>query len=437
MSVCVLALLLGGVKAQTSWTSLGQWPGRGSAQYITYDSTRDRLVGWLPFGTWEYDGAAWMQVSSGPPANGPDALAYDPVRQRTVFLNYLQTWEWDGAIWTLQSNSTPLVESITFHTGRGRLMAFGGPGSNGHPGSDLMEWDGTTWNLVPTTNAPPRQGPLSHTDVIYSNLCYDQARDRLCIFGQFLLSGTTMQPQAVTWEWDIVNGWQLRNVGGLAESWMASVYDLRRSRMVALSQGSIGNSVVHVSEWDGVGSWQTLAIAGQRPPGFLLPAYDSQRGDNLAFDGNGVLWAYGPNVGARYDIHGAGCPGPLGVPTLSPSQPWTLPWLGDSLSVRLDGLPVAIVVMSTGFSDQAFGATALPLDLTAFGMPGCMLRAAPEVNVLVAGSGSAATYTLAVPQALQPQLLGLQFFQQALVPTPGSNAIGVTSNSMRGVVGAR
>jgi hypothetical protein len=157
----------------------------------------------------------------------------------------------------------------------------------------------------------------------------------------------------------------------------------------------------------------------------------------LNADPNGTMWTYGPVTPARYDLHGAGCPGTFGVPGITLAAPWTLPWLGGQLEVLVHRLPVGAAFLTMGFGDQSHAGVSLPADLAVLGMPGCFLRVQPEATVLLAAPAtSLLPFTLPVPN--RPSLLRQTFFQQALVLDPGANAGGATiSNSMRGVIGSR
>jgi hypothetical protein len=149
------------------------------------------------------------------------------------------------------------------------------------------------------------------------------------------------------------------------------------------------------------------------------------------------MWTYGPVNPARYDFHGAGCPGTYGVPGITLAAPWNLPWLGGQLEVFVHRLPVGAAFLTMGFGDQSHAGVSLPADLSALGMPGCFLRVQPEATVLLAAPAtSLVPFTLPVPN--RPSLLRQTFFQQALVLDPGANAGGATiSDSMRGVIGSK
>lgn len=433
------SLLVAPSPAQTRWTQIGNMPA--PVFMVAYDSVRDRVVACdgPPFQTWEYDGSTWIQAqpSQSPPTFGRTST-YDPLRQRTVHYVWDQTWEWDGVNWSLQNTGTPGIEAMFFHTGRGRAMGFGGTGPGGLPGNDLFEWDGITWTLVPTTNAPPRRGAFPNSIINYGGFAYDQARDALVLFGEWYTGYPMSHPNPVasTWEWSAATGWVQRNAGGLVQWVTVTSYDSRRGRLVSVSTDWV--QPPRVSEWDGTGQW-TVVTGLPAPPFQGLgggSVYDSRRGRLLIHPGDLSIWSYESITPARYDPHGPGCPGPLGVTTLAPLQPWTLPWIGGTMSVQLDNLPQQAAFLAMGFSDQSYGSIALPHDLGPLGMPGCFLRLAPEASVLVVSASTSATFILPVPNNLQ--LRGLAFFQQALVLAAGANPAGlVMSDSIRGVVGWR
>jgi hypothetical protein len=136
-------------------------------------------------------------------------------------------------------------------------------------------------------------------------------------------------------------------------------------------------------------------------------------------------------LAAAYATFGAGCAGNLGVPHLLPVA---LPRLGTTCQVQLDNLPLGVAFLVTGFSNTASSLGPLPASLTAFGMPGCLGRTSLDVTEFVSGAGSAATWSLAIPNA--PVLIGVLFYQQALVPAPGWNALGaVVSDAAAVTVG--
>jgi hypothetical protein len=139
---------------------------------------------------------------------------------------------------------------------------------------------------------------------------------------------------------------------------------------------------------------------------------------------------------APYEPVNRSCPASSSPPELDLTQPWTRPWLGDTLSVTARSLPLSVGLLVMGFSDQQFGGNTLPYPLDVHGMPNCFLSVAPDATLLAVGSGGAATFALAIPNL--PPLLGTQFWQQVFAPAPGANAAGMlASGSHRGRVGQR
>jgi hypothetical protein len=133
---------------------------------------------------------------------------------------------------------------------------------------------------------------------------------------------------------------------------------------------------------------------------------------------------------AGYSSSGTGCAGSLGVPRLVPVRDARL---GDVMQVNVVALPQDLAFVASGLSDATSVFGPLPVDLTALGMPGCSLRVSPDVITLVSGADHVATFTMPIPNVAS--LLGLRFFQQALVPDPASNPFGaVLSNSAVAIV---
>jgi hypothetical protein len=127
----------------------------------------------------------------------------------------------------------------------------------------------------------------------------------------------------------------------------------------------------------------------------------------------------------------AGCSGSAGVTRLEAAPPR----LGTTTHVVLQPLPQDNAVLFFGFSNvnSAFGP--LPLDLAAFGMPGCFGRVSPDIAVFVQGTGGSASHPLPVPN-LQ-SLAGLLLHAQAFVfdAAAGNPAGLVVSDAATLVVG--
>jgi PKD repeat protein len=121
---------------------------------------------------------------------------------------------------------------------------------------------------------------------------------------------------------------------------------------------------------------------------------------------------------AGYGFLGEGCPGSLGVSTLS----GTTPLLGTTLSVTVNNLPTSSMIMLTGFSKTMSLFGPLPLSIASFGAPGCQALVSTEVTLFLFGGGNSATWNLNIPNS--GAFSGLQLYNQALVFDPGFNALG-------------
>lgn len=234
-------------------------------------------------------------------------------------------------------------------------------------------------------------------------------------------------PVAVTWEWDALSGWQqISGVGGPLATSRALHYDpARRVQVLGVAIGALEQ----VWERRGNSAWvqQSQALA---PPSAAYPmVFDSRRNRLILSNYAGATWSYAAVVPATYATHGDGCAGTLGEPRLATAEPWTLPWLGSTMQIEVEGAPQSVAILATGLDDRLAGATPLPLDLSSLGMPGCSLRTAPDVVTFGLGAGTSVGFAVPVPNRLP--LVSLRFYQQALVLDPAANAAGlVLSNSI-------
>jgi hypothetical protein len=111
--------------------------------------------------TWTWNGS-WTRLtpatSPGPVSFAWDA-AYDPAAEQLLLFgggkanhtNGRATWDWNGTTWTRLSPVTSPdgrgVGSMTYNSGTGRIVLFGGQGprQDTYP-STTWNWDGTTWH---------------------------------------------------------------------------------------------------------------------------------------------------------------------------------------------------------------------------------------------------------------------------------------------------
>lgn len=121
-----------------------------------------------------------------------------------------------------------------------------------------------------------------------------------------------------------------------------------------------------------------------------------------------------------------GCAGSRPASRLVPGE---TPRIGRTFEVRLFDLPHDLAVLAMGWQSTPL------LDLGFAGMPGCDLAISIDGAAGLAGQGNQATWSLPIPD--QPGLVGVRFYQQALVlDMAAGNALGaVLSDAMLGTIG--
>jgi hypothetical protein len=117
-------------------------------------------------------------------------------------------------------------------------------------------------------------------------------------------------------------------------------------------------------------------------------------------------------AGRSYVTFGAGCSGSVGVPSNTASP---LPRLGRTTTITIGNVTVpAIALLLVGTSNTfspSFGP--LPIDLTAFGAPGCSGRVSDDVTQFFALGFAGVPFDVAIPN--DTYFMGLQLYTQALV----------------------
>jgi hypothetical protein len=123
-------------------------------------------------------------------------------------------------------------------------------------------------------------------------------------------------------------------------------------------------------------------------------------------------------------------PGCAGTRPATRLVPRDTPKIGRTLEVTLFDLPMHAAVMVMGWSQTS------PQSLDGLGMPGCAAHISLDAAMGVVGQNNQAKWLLPIPD--QPTLLGITFYNQALVLDPQANAFGaVVSDAAEGVVGDR
>jgi hypothetical protein len=116
--------------------------------------------------------------------------------------------------------------------------------------------------------------------------------------------------------------------------------------------------------------------------------------------------------------------------------PLDTPRIGAALQITVTNLPANVALLLLGFSNTSSSFGPLPLDLAAFGMPGCTAHTSSDALVFLVGGGGTAAFTLSIPGVAA--FIGTRLYEQALVPDAAAgNALGaVMSDAATAVVGS-
>jgi hypothetical protein len=400
--------------------------------------------------TWVFDGSRWiLWTFIGPGQRSEHGMAFDTARGVAVMFGGAidpttpvdDTWEFDGLRWTQRSVLGPARRrghGMVYDSARGHTVLFGGGNGSGNL-SDTWLFDGVVWVRAPVSTSPrPR---------LRAAMAYDAGRARVVLFGG--VDNTTYLSD--TWEWDGAQ-WTFRFVWRPPAARFAAgmSYDSSRRRTVLFGGSGLdanGRFIEYSDtwEWDGA-TWTERQPVGPVPSARMahVMAYHDASGRSIVFGGvrTGVgnlndTWQYGPQFPASLVSYGASCAGTAGLPQLA-LAPGQLPWLGDTLDLRLTSLPAAPGpgLLYVGFSSTQWGAIPLPLVLTSIGMTGCALLTSPDVSLPFAHAGGTATVQLAIPN--DPANLGLSFFDQVVLLDLGANPLGLTATGgLAGRIGGR
>lgn len=417
---------------------------------MAYDGARNRVLlagGQAPGNTstrndtWEWNGTTWTQVFPTTQLNfaRPTHLVYAPQRGRILAVSGelglggtpMRIHEWTGSNWLLV-NSTGLSSraeyfNVAWDSVRGVLVLFGHPYLG-----ETWEWDGVNWAQRGTGGPVPRYG---------HEMAFDPVRQVTVLYGGISFNNYRMTD---TWEW---NGTYWLERFGIASPPICQregfAYDPARQRIVLHGGDDVnGGQSNAVYEFDGNG-WINVPVQGSQAITQLAMAPDPSGHGLVSFGGI----VAGVTVRTRRielitgyvatsTLHGAGCAGPVGVPSLLPVGT-SRPVLGTTFQLRFGNLPnsaLAPVFATIGFQDQTFGAYPLPFALAGLGMPGCFLRVEPTNTQVLSNTSGIANWPIPLPNA--PVLDGLPFFVQGGVLVAGFNPAGIViSDSRAGVLG--
>jgi hypothetical protein len=318
---------------------------------------------------------------------------------------------------------------------RNRVLLFGGSATNsaGPVFGDTWEWDGLTWGQLLPANAPSAR--YGHVMV------GDPLRRRVVLLG----GGDVGAPTSETWLWDGTDWHDATAIVGttFAEVRAGTIaYEDRQGLVVrAIPGGGSPSRVLPVSLDDDWRSdpYPTPTSLFYRYNSCL--AYDSSRNEVVLFggyDGVGTIffgdtWTYRPANKSHHQPLGTGCATTLGLPTLTTSYAGTAP-SGVTWRLSVTNAP-GYTLFILGFRGDSWSGNPLPVDLTPFGMPGCQAYLEPQQLAATAASQGVARISMRLPP--DPWLYGIDIYAQAIVGSPGTNALGAAvSNAVLTRIGA-
>ncbi|MGE3109013.1 MAG: kelch repeat-containing protein [Phycisphaerales bacterium] len=313
------AVLFGGFSATDfggytdTWAWNGtQWTRKPLGPYsffvaMAFDAARNRtltvsnLSSQGPTETWEWDGSQWhFATATGPRARANAALAFNPVDGRALyfggrvysFLDYFyfdDTWEWDGVSWSRLDIAGPSERAgaaMAYDADRGRFVLFGGAASEDILTGETWEWDGAQWALVSDAGPSSREG---------ASMIYDPVRQRILLFGG------QSNPQFPTyhndtWEWDGVTWTQAASAGPSPRSYATMWRDPARGRTFLL-----GGAQGQTDTWEWSGSMWTEVAYPPAPFSIAGAAFDSARGQLVAFGNSSQTWEFGIECPADFN----------------------------------------------------------------------------------------------------------------------------------------
>ena len=186
--------------------------------------------------------------------------------QTGIYTN--DSWEWNGVTKTWR-NVTPAGPSpshrvnhaMAFDPDRGKVLLFGGQGTNNLRLNDMWEWDVTARTWTNITFSGPRPTPRK-----YSGMVYDEATGKIVLFGG---SDATIR-FGDTWEWDPAKkSWADVTPAGAKpspRSELTMIYNSTCMKSV-LYGGYTAGSNDERWEWDGLMKTWRLAPKGTNTPG--------------------------------------------------------------------------------------------------------------------------------------------------------------------------
>ncbi|MEZ5964824.1 MAG: VCBS repeat-containing protein [Planctomycetota bacterium] len=201
---------------------------------------------------------------------------------------------------------------------------------------------------------------------------------------------------------------------------------------VAVVSGLEG-CLLHTEWGEGAGDefGVTVGMLGQSADTWAGPVLVARSLSGGVVGGYG-RWVRATTTPAAVHVHGIAC----GIGEVRPHLLWQggAPRLGGTFALEAVGMnPGSLAIAMLAMRDDSFGNIMLPVNLRPVGMPGCVLRVGPELQVpAVADSTGRITLPLQVPDVAA--LLGLRVFAQTLALEPRANQLGLLASDAARII---
>ncbi|HZY79706.1 MAG TPA: kelch repeat-containing protein [Cyclobacteriaceae bacterium] len=221
-------------------------------------------------------------------------LVYDAGRKQTILLDgyhtannpkYGEVWVLDEE-WHTVPGAGPLIRfagAAAYNTKARKLVLFGGLHAIAQEEPALMndtwEWNGSSWKQM-NVKGPDARG--------WSAMAYDEARDRMVLFGGNTNWGKTAFGD--TWEWDGNKWTKIEVTGPEPRSDFAMVYDSRTKKVMLFGGQTLKDMGENQEEfgdtwtWDGK-TWTRISTSGPRARILPRMSYDSDTGITYLYGG--------------------------------------------------------------------------------------------------------------------------------------------------------
>src|SRR5205823_4135348 len=216
--------------------------------------------------------AAWLRVVSFMKWRSKSLIKFQAASYSLIF----------ASLYSVSGQSSPSPRTghnAAWDLARGELVVFGGsvgslPGPL--PTDQTWVWNGT-WTLKNPVNRPSAR--------VYANMAYDEARQRVVLFGG---SEDTVTGLNDTWVWD-GNEWSSRFATNrpFARLLHGMAYDAARQETVLFGGFDSGNRFDDTWVWNGTNWFNRSPVPSPSPRAIRQGmAYDKQRQEVILFGGD-------------------------------------------------------------------------------------------------------------------------------------------------------